>query len=87
MMDLHLSVGAERVIGDVLLERQYQDEEWGGAEHDDTHTRQEWVTFLVEHLGRVAGAESREQYRHQLVRVAALALAAIESNDRGGGAS
>lgn len=40
-------------IGDVLAERHRQDEQWGGAAHDDTHTIHDWASFLTRHGSRV----------------------------------
>lgn len=64
----------------IETERRAQDEEYGGPEHDDEHTRQEWAGFIQAHLAK--GLESPDKYRNQMIRVAALAIAAIEVHDR-----
>lgn len=78
-----------KVIADILAERKCQDKKWGGPEHDDEHTADEWVQFIKDH------AEAAPHYmrtnaaylaRKAFIRVAALAVAAVESMDRKGGA-
>jgi hypothetical protein len=95
----------ERVMGDVYdeirAEREAQDAEWGGPDHDDHHTPIEWVGFIVRHTVKAVGGavqfldeshmwtahlvvsvSTTPLFRRQMVRVAALAVAAIESSDR-----
>lgn len=79
----------------IQAERKRQDEKWGGPEHDDTHTAREWCELIHEPLAAASSAahdydktytpSCREQYVKQMVRIAALAVAAIESADRNGG--
>ena len=74
----------ERVIATVQSERLRQREDWGDR-HDDGHSAGDWTRFLVRHLGRAEQAiEDRDAatYRRQMVRVAALAVAAVEAHDR-----
>jgi hypothetical protein len=76
--------GYNRVIDEVLRERVHQDKTWGGPEHDDNHSIDDWRLFLhgrVEALGK----RSRPQDRDLLVEIAALAVAAVESWDRKSG--
>jgi hypothetical protein len=71
---------ASPVIADVLAERQRQDAQWGGPEHDDTHHPTEWLGFVNKQIHTNVGVDVRDR----LVKVAALALAGIESIDRKG---
>lgn len=75
------------VLAQVGEERRRQDEQWGGPLHDDHHTPRQWFGLVDDHLGRAkkaAGGKSTDHdtYRHNLVQVAALAVAAVESLDR-----
>jgi hypothetical protein len=74
-----------RLFQEVLDERGNQDRQYG-PEHDDQHSREEWLNLLVRHLGLAtddgSGRAAEVRYRQQLLRVAALALAALESYDR-----
>lgn len=64
---------------DVSAERNRQDEQWGGAAHDDTHGAVEWIDCISKQLHRLSNKAER---RDRLVKIAALAIAAIESADR-----
>lgn len=65
---------------EILRERLFQDEKWGGEFHDDQHTEQEWISFIKKHSVR-ADLDGYD-FREQMIKVAALAFAAIESHDR-----
>lgn len=66
---------------DVLAERHRQDAKWGGPATDDQRSHQDWHRFINDHSFR-AIAETPLLRRRQLIRVAALAVAAVESHDR-----
>ncbi len=70
---------------EIEQERYRQDKQWGGSNHDDKHGENDWLVILMRHLGLAANDEAEEvpeRFRRQLVRVAAIALAALESYDR-----
>ena len=69
------------VYDEIRDERQRQDAKWGGAEHDDGHTVEEFVGFITKHAGRAVETEPHEQ-RRQMIRVGALAVAVVEKIDR-----
>jgi len=66
------------VIRDVNAERQRQDEQWGGPEHDDTHIYSDWLRYIAYQSEQAKFESARER----LIKIAALALAGIESWDR-----
>jgi NTP pyrophosphatase (non-canonical NTP hydrolase) len=71
---------SEKIVADVLAERARQDLKWGVCHHPS----QMWLTILAEEVGEVAKAillKDTKNYREELVQVAAVALAAIESLD------
>jgi hypothetical protein len=73
------------IFGDIHLERRAQDEEWGGPAHDDEHTVAQWLTYIDYQMQRARKAyiSSQPSYiRERFVKIAALAVAAIESYDR-----
>ncbi len=75
----------ERIIREINEERDAQDLLWGGPARDDLHTPKDWMWMLVRHLGLAcddSAGLTPDRYRRQLVRVAALAVAALESHDR-----
>jgi hypothetical protein len=65
---------------DVSAERNRQDEQWGATNHDDTHGALEWSDCLTKQLHQLGDKASRP--RDRLVKIAAFAIAAIESADR-----
>lgn len=78
--------GQRVVLEQVVEERRKQDRQWGGVNHDDEHERTEWISFLKDHLDRAKKAVHKsgdlDEYRQQLIEVAALAVAAAEAHDR-----
>ena len=77
-----LQLGGD-VYGTIRKERARQDAEWGGPGHDDQHNSHDWVAFITKHAGMAVMWPFRPSvFRYQMVRVAALAVAAIEWFDR-----
>lgn len=84
----------DAVIALIRAKRDFQDAKHGGPTHDDTHHHWDWIYFIrsyveaAERYGYVAiacekqGADAIpdwERYEENLVDVAALAIAAIQS--------
>ena len=68
---------------EIEAERTRQDAKWGGADHDDEHDVADWVYVILGHVSKSRPTpESGPVFRRQMIRVAALAVAAIESCDR-----
>ncbi len=74
------------IVEEVLKERRRQDEKWG----EQNHAPSIWTDILMEEVGEVSraileatfGQDSWEEYRKELIQVAAVAIAAVESFDR-----
>lgn len=67
----------------IKMERIAQDIQWGGSNHDDTHSSWDWIAYLTQHAGRaVMWPFDALKFRTQMIKVAALAVAAIEWLDR-----
>ena len=69
------------VLNEVASERARQDAKWG----EQNHHPYKWLVILGEEYGeacRGAYEKSRSSYRTELLQVAAVAVAAIESLDR-----
>lgn len=73
----------EKIFGEIAEERGAQDVLWGN-EHDDQHDPEDWVGFIIKHAKKSDPSFhlDKEIFRKQMVRVAALAVAAIEWVDR-----
>ncbi len=70
------------VYEEIHDERVAQDNKWGGVAKDDRNTGNDWVAYIVKHAGRAVVSWDRAVFRQQMIRVGALAVAAIEWCDR-----
>jgi hypothetical protein len=70
------------VLADILGERARQDKQWGGAGHDDQHEMGDWLRFIKKQFDAADTTLEHSEYRSRLVKIAATAVAAIESHDR-----
>jgi hypothetical protein len=67
----------------ILGERVAQDNQWGGKEHDDSHERFEWLNYIAKQTRMgLSVAHNPEQFEARMIKIAALAVAAIESSRR-----
>jgi len=72
----------QRIYFEYTRERDAQNAKHGGPDHDDNLGILDWGRLISEHLWKSMGAENVATVRRQLVRIGALATAAIESIDR-----
>jgi len=79
-------LGTERrkvLFQEIEDERNKQDAKWGGPTNDELHSSWDWIAFITKHTGKaVMWPWDGPLFRYQMVRVAALAVAAIEWFDR-----
>ena len=68
------------IYDEIAAERAKQDAQWGGIDHDDTHHAGEWWEYRKKFEERAYYAPP--QRRDALLKIAALAVAQIESLDR-----
>jgi hypothetical protein len=83
---MHMQEATEAVLAEVAKEREYQDRKWGGQPTDDKNKPADWSGYITMYLGtamRGASAEDGTEYRKNMLKVAALAVAAVETYDRG----
>ena len=69
----------------IQTERENQRAEGYTEAHDDAHPLTTWVALLARHAGLAmddGGCVSVERFRRQMIRVAAVAVAAAEALDR-----
>lgn len=74
------------IVEEIFAERVRQDAKWG----EQDHTPSRWLDILMEEVGEYAkailplafGGGSLAEAREEMVQVAAVAIAAIESIDR-----
>lgn len=72
----------QEVLEEVRAERARQDAKWGGPEHDDGHEQAIWVRLIDDRLAYPEDANGCKEYRQDMIEIAALAVAAVESFDR-----
>lgn len=72
----------DEVAAEIQRERDYQDEKWGGPEGDDKRTPAEFAGYIMEYLLASTERAARHDIRTRLVKVSALAAAAVEAMDR-----
>lgn len=74
------------VLVELENEREHQDHKWGGKEHDDEHSRSDWLDIIatVSQLARELPEGDHNQTRRKYIKIAALAIAAVESMYRTG---
>ncbi len=69
-------------------ERERQDRLWGGPAHDDTHSDRDWISMITHYAAKAAPPPNATEwhkmnhFRRRMVIVAALAVAALEWDDR-----
>ena len=75
----------ERIFKEIESERDYQDEKWG-TEFDKLNTINDWNTYINIYMGR-ACEQNRSKFaqREFVVKVATLAVAALERFDENDG--
>lgn len=78
------------IYDEIKAEREYQKEKWGVEKDDTLNTPNDWVAYIANHSSRwfpggfrPYSEEVVADFRTQMVKVATLAVAAIESVDRG----
>lgn len=88
--------GVAKIFVEGLGERERQDGQWGGPDHDDTYGPLDWLTFIecqTRRAARATGARmaglppppesfDAADYRDRLVKILALSIVAIQSHDR-----
>ncbi len=71
------------IMKEIEKERRIQDSTWG-REFDDKNTSDDWAAYIIKYAtGERHLPETSEQFRNNMIQTAALAVAAIESVDRG----
>lgn len=70
------------IYKEVEAERQKQDEQWGGPEHDDKHDPRDFVQFILYQIS-LTNLGTAVSWRKRFIKIAALAVAAVERLDRG----
>lgn len=75
----------EGIFEEIVKEREYQETKWG-TDFDDKNTVNDWAAYIASYTSKATliGAAKSEQ-RTALLKVASLAVAALQTFDRNGG--
>lgn len=71
----------EKIIKEIKAERAAQDSQWGGPEHDDEHSTEDFMRFIRLQEAKCEYGRGHD-VRERFIKIAALAVAAVESMDR-----
>jgi len=81
--------GRNHILQEIETERQYQENKWGNDADDKINFPNDWVTYINHHAtrwfkGGFAPYDDKtiDAFRAQMIKVAAIAVAAAESIDR-----
>lgn len=69
------------IFTEIGMERVRQRQQWGGGTHDDNHDIFDWFEFMRHQMHKVQ-YDLEHYQREGLIKIAALAIAALESLDR-----
>lgn len=71
------------IYDEIKQERAKQDKIWGGSANEDSHSEESWSAILTHELGQACfHDDDSAKFRQQMVKVASVAVAAIEAMDR-----
>jgi hypothetical protein len=80
-----MTIETRKVLEEIFTERQYQETKWGDS-FDSKNTANDWVAYIVKYAGQsVTLPWNSDQFRTQLLKVAAICVAAVERIDRNNG--
>ena len=94
MSDFYLELSGHKavILDDILHERTRQDEQWGGSGHDDQHDPRDWLDYMSHQAHQMFDFDGEPgnpplmrpipDIRERFIKIAALAVAAVESMDR-----
>jgi uncharacterized protein YcbX len=69
------------IFAAIETEREYQDDKWGKT-FDHRNTPNDWVAYISKYLGQAVTLPwNPVQFREQMLKVAALAVAVLEQDD------
>ena len=75
----------QEIFDEIETERAYQDDKWGN-EFDDQNTANDWVTYITNYATQAAPLKfNKDNFETKMRKVAALAIAAIETSRRNNG--
>jgi hypothetical protein len=76
----------DKIIERIDQERRAQDIQWGGPIHDDSHLTRDWFYYIEAQcnsaIQEIRLAKDKEDIQDRFIKIAALAIAGYESQER-----
>lgn len=72
----------EIIVAEIITERAAQDQQWGGSKHDDHHGPGDWCSYIDKQRRLARDEDEQIPFEMRMIKIAALAVAAIESSRR-----
>lgn len=74
-----------QVVVNLKAEREYQETRWG-TEFDDQNSANDWVSYINRYTAKACEFNiSQDEFEEAMLKVAAIAVGAIETSRRNGG--
>lgn len=77
------------VVQEIIKEREYQNSKWGHEADDTLNTPWMWASYIAQYATKwmagtflPIGSAATDNFRTSMIKVGALAVAAVESIDR-----
>lgn len=67
------------ILSMINEERSCQDQQWGGPEHDEKLTTDEWLNAIYKQMCLIDEAEDEGEVISRFIKIAAIAVACIEA--------
>ena len=77
-----MSAYLQKILGEIKAEREYQARRWAN-DFDDKNNLDNWIRYIGTYCSRAAQGPPSQQ-RRDMMKVAAIAVAACEAFDRNG---
>jgi hypothetical protein len=78
-LDSASAQASDAIIARIKEERRLQDRKWGGSTYDDKHSLGDWAHLIDQRTATLYRAPEHKVAKQELIEVAALAIAALES--------
>ena len=82
-----MALSQDELLQEIKKERDYQDKKWGGEWTDNSWSASDWIAFIEKYKTNALVAAingEKDEFVKQMIKVAALGLAAAEAAERKG---
>ena len=73
-----------RIFNEINEEMDKAQKKWGGDSFDDKNTQNDWIAYITRYAGNALQLDSNSPvFRESMIKVAGLAIRAVEQFDKG----